>query len=425
MDLNTILKKTKSKSARIKRNREPVYIATAERPYEISTIKSIQREQKEAKKKLRQTRDKVETNLGQTRDKLKTNLRQNMVGFKPNLGQTRDKVETQLRTQLETKLRQTRDKIKIDIEGHKSFFSLIGLQRKTLLYIYNQCKLCRDKITSPLSIENVANHCNTSISSERKTLQRLEKKGYIIRKEFKNGRGGWTRYELEKDIFQEIFHCENNNQFEINLGQTRDKVETQLRTQLRTNVPSSSSYININNKTTTTELPSNWLEIELSNVSQFGFTKNHLWQLFRTGEHEPHIISESIEHFLFDLAHNHKAKDIKTNALSYFMGILTRVGVYAAPENYESPKDRAMRLYLEKKQVQQEKKATMEKECQQIAFQEWQDSLEDSEKEKLIPEAAKKMQIAGPKIAALRAHFENIIWPQKKNKMLEAIVGCA
>ena len=62
MDLNTILQKTKQKSDSIQRNRESVYIATAERPYELETSKVPQIEQKKHS-------DKLKTNRRQTGDK--------------------------------------------------------------------------------------------------------------------------------------------------------------------------------------------------------------------------------------------------------------------------------------------------------------------------------------------------------------------
>lgn len=150
-----------------------------------------------------------------------------------------------------------------------------------------------------------------------------------------------------------------------NLGQTEDKVSTQLRTELRTAASSSSSNISI---TTTTELPDEW-------------------------------------------------KEIKTNPLSYFMGIMKRVGVYAAPENYESEKDRALRIYIEAKKRQQEKQAAIEVEMIEVSYNEWISALTDDEKKSLLPDHVLKNKLEGPKIAALKMYFKQNIWPNKKNEI--------
>ena len=38
----------------------------------------------------------------------------------------------------------------------------------------------------------------------KNAIRRLEKKGFLVRIEFKNGRGGWTNYEVPDDIYESI-----------------------------------------------------------------------------------------------------------------------------------------------------------------------------------------------------------------------------
>ncbi len=375
---------------------------------------------------------KLEPNLSQSRAKLEpqleSNLRQSKVKLEPNLSQSRVKLRTQLEPQLEPNLSQCRAKLKSTPLLSESFFSLIGLQRKILIFIHNQCKICRDKVTFPLSIENIATHCNTTFSSARKALQRLEKKQFIIRKEFKNGRGGWTRYELPNNTFQELMQYENYGQtqskLEPNLSQSRAKLRTQLEPQLEPSSLSSSSNKIDNINTTTTALPESWSNLDFSIGQQFGFTNSHLIQLYKHGGIEAKMIQESIQHFAFDLEKNNKIKEIKTNPLSYFMGILKRVGAYAPPDNYESPKEEAMRIYLEKKKLLESKREVMEKEFLELSFKEWLNTLTENEIDHLIPYDVKKLKLEAPKKAALRTHFEKTIWVFKKVEMMNDILDC-
>jgi DNA-binding transcriptional regulator PaaX len=57
----------------------------------------------------------------------------------------------------------------------------------------------------------------------RTTIQRLEKKGCIRRIEFKNGRGGWTRYELPESIYHEVLRSETSNKPATNPQQSGNR----------------------------------------------------------------------------------------------------------------------------------------------------------------------------------------------------------
>ncbi len=291
---------------------------------------------------------------------------------------------------------------------------MIGLQRKITLFIYEICKISRSKITNALSIEHIADMCQTTKFSVRKTIQRLENKKIVTRNTFKNGRGGWTRYELSDVIFKEIMQEETQDKLRTNLGQSEDKVRPQLRTELRTTSSSSSSERN-----TTTELSEEWQTIDLSSLESIGLTFGHLTQLQRSGIESSEIIQDSINHFSYDLIHNSKAKEIKTTAIGYFMGIMKRAGLYTAPDNYESEKDRTLRIYMETKKRQQEKQMAVEAELIDLSYNEWSFGLTEDEKKSLLPEHTLNSKLEGPKIAALKTYFKKNIWPEKSKVMFQ------
>ena len=236
----------------------------------------------------RQSKDKVETQLGtkwrQTEDKVETVIHQN----RDSSLETRDKVETQPRTQLGTKWRQTEDKVETIAE----FSSLVGLQRTLVIFLYGSCKAARSYETEKLSIEHIAKSCETSVSSAKKTLQRLEQKSFLQRVKFKDGRGGWTIYELKNEVFQDLLRAETEDKLGTKWRQTEDKVGTQLETQPRTTPPYSSS-INLNINTNTIELP--------ENLRRFGISPTNLQNLINSGKAPQDVVERSLSALSFDV----------------------------------------------------------------------------------------------------------------------------
>jgi len=361
----------------------------------------------------KQTVNKLETNCKQIVNKLETNRKQTESSQNLNRKQTVSTTVNKTVNKLETNRKQTVNRININ-----SFSYLTGLQRSSILFIYEECKTNRSHITNFISLEHFAEHLKTSVKTTKTTIQRLVKKGCLLRTESKVGRGGVTRYMLTETVFQELLHSETVNKLETNRKQT---VSTTVSTTVNKPPSSSSNIYNI--KTTTTELPENWSNFDLSMGEVFGFTNNHLMQLYKHGGFEPKFIQESIQHFAFDLETNNKIKDIKTNPLSYFMGILKRVGSYAPPDNYESPREHGMRVYLEKQKVIEAKRAAMEKELLHLAFQNWIRGLTEHDKEQILPVEVKNMGLEAPKTAALRTHFEKTVWASKKEEIISEMMS--
>jgi hypothetical protein len=110
-----------------------------------------------------------------------------------------------------------------------------------------------------VAISNLAISIETTISAGRKAIQRLEDKGFIVRGSFKDGRGGWTKYELKEEVYKTLLLDNRMAKLEPNISQSRAKVDTQLEPQPEPSSPCSSSNLNINN-TTTTE-PDLWLSV--------------------------------------------------------------------------------------------------------------------------------------------------------------------
>ncbi len=293
----------------------------------------------------RQSKDKVETQLGtkwrQTRDKVETTN-----------PQTRDKVETQPETQVGTKWRQTRDKL----ETFAEFSSLVGLQRTLVIFLYGSCKAARSYETEKLSIEHIAKSCETSVSSAKKTLQRLEKKSFLQRIKFKDGRGGWTIYELKNEVFQDLLRAETEDKLGTKWRQSGDKVGTQLETQPRTTSPySSSSNLNIN--TNTIELP--------ENLRRFGISPTNLQNLINSGKATQDVVERSLAALSFDVEHG------KTGSLANILFGVLGTGREYISQKYSESLQKELDAELARIQQAEESQKKLAETKLQIQFREF------------------------------------------------------
>jgi predicted transcriptional regulator len=254
----------------------------------------------------------------------------------------------------------------IKTEPKTSFSSLIGLQREIVLLIHEICQTILEQQTNPLSLDFIATQCKCTKSTARKSIQRLEQKGIILRMSFKNGRGGWTKYQLLDQIYQEI-RMLKNQKLEPNLNQNRAKVEIELETELRSNILNSA-------KTATTELSPEW-DIDLANFEKFGFTRSHLRQLISLNKISDEDIKQSLIEFSYDFENNF-LPNIKTSKINMLMGLF-RAGQTYTSENYRTEQVQLIKLMAErakkKKEVQFDEKL--------IA---WTNMLTEDEQRKII-----------------------------------------
>lgn len=221
---------------------------------------------------------------------------------------------------------------------------------------------------------------------------------------------------------------------ESNRSQSEAKVGTQPEPQPEPHIPSSSRSIY---KTTTTEvvpivdqshrnLLVEWQDVDIEPLSSIGFTKNHLFQIASQNKLTFNLVQDSIYAFAFDLQENNKTKTIKGDPINYFMGILRNGRVYTFPSNYESPQDKAMRLYTEQIRIADQKRKLLEKEAIDLVFDDWFVKLTDAQKIEFLPKMFRhntdstKLEKNKMLKASARSHFEAEIWPDKKQEIIKS-----
>ena len=182
MDLTSLLNKTKEKSRKIKQNRPALNIATDDRPYdtEKSTANQLQSSLKVAS-------NQFQTNLKPVAD-MTSNLLQS--DFKPTTKQPQTSFKTDCKL--------------------ASFLKLVSLQKNLMIIFFQDCKKNGSRITEPFTLDYLFSLTNKPIKSIKSSCYRLENKMLVNRYQFKNGRGGWTRYEIPETVYREIYQLETD-----------------------------------------------------------------------------------------------------------------------------------------------------------------------------------------------------------------------
>lgn len=377
--------------------------------------------------KLSQTRAKVEPNSSQieakVEPKLESKLSQQTQQLEPSEApalKVEPKVEPQLKPKRKPVLSQTRAKVEPKPEANGGLQSLVGLQRQMLLFIYETCRGLGSKVSPPISIQNAATVTETTVAAARKAIQRLEEKGFIVRDQFKNGRGGWTCYKLPDSIYSQLLMNETRAKVEPNVSQTRAKVEPQPEPEVEPTPSSSSSvFSNSSNKTNTTtastEIPDEWKVVSWESIASIGFGKPQLRQIISLGQLNPSRLQRSIDALAFDISKN--GKKFQTGPLNAFMGILRKGLDYAPPENFIDPEEALLKEHLERVRQANEKKAALMYHLKEETFTLWFSELTAEDRLKLPAPKVPLQPGSEPDRAILRAYWEENIWPSELAKI--------
>lgn len=325
-----------------------------------------------------QNGNKADTNQTQTQHKPHTNYTQ-----KPDTNSTQsghedileysNQTQTQhkLNTKLNTHKTQSRHKVDTNSTQTTHISALIGVQRKMLLFLFDECKKARSRITEPLSIIHISQAMEIPTGSIKTSIARLREKQFLKISSFKNGRGGWSSYEIPDAAYKELLQMETQHKLHTNYTQTKHKVDTQPNTQLNTNGSSSSSDLNI--KETTTKLSEEW-NFDIREYKAFGFTATQVKQLAQLRVISAADVEQSLIEFSYDL-NNNALPPIKTNKLNFLMGLL-RAGQSYVSESYRNEEE-AIISEMASRAESRRKKILEDK------FVVWEASLTDEERKKI------------------------------------------
>ena len=314
--------------------------------------------------------------------------------------ETYNKLPTQPTTLSTTKLQQTPNKP----TTNSPFMALVGLQKKIVIFIYHLCRSQGTRMTDALSIFSISSACETSPRAAQETIRRLEQKSLVLRSSYKNGRGGWTKYELPEDVYKELFEFETYNKVTTNLQQTPSK----LTTEPTTRPLSSSSLINTtttgNKEAAASEISTFKIPEELRKL---GFSENHLAQLKRDSKLPLESILASIEALAYDLTFDDVRRKIRS-PIGLIMKLLKAGELYLSEKGFESESDRLFRECVQRAEKQKEEKTKLMEKFFDLKFEEW---IEPMATEDLLRISQPVGELKGPfHIQQLKEHFRKEIF---------------
>lgn len=280
---------------------------------------------------------------------------------------------TETRPKLDLKWTESGPKVDLNL----ALLSLSGKELEMVYFFHEECQKNGNLTTEKLSISYIKNKLNWTEIGTKRTIQRIFKKGILQKKFTKNGRGGWTIYELPKVIYFHILDEKSGPKVDLN-------------------EPSSSS-INIYTKNiTTTPLRSvdsietsadsvkTWEAIDFSLLTEIGFKEIHISQLLEKGDLTPEEVQESIFAFAYDLKHNPSLLKIKTTPLNLFLGILRRGCPYFPSKEYESE----IKRHYEKHKSEREARKLQDQQYldkhRRETFADWVEKLSLKEKSEIL-----------------------------------------
>ncbi len=343
----------------------------------------------------------IESNKGSNRVQLGFNKGSNEVQLESNQGS--------IRVQENSELGFITDRNLI----YKTMQKLSGNEKKIFFFSINLCAQKGGVSTGEINGNEFTKIIGTTRNGRETALKRLCKRGLIQREKIRRGVGGAISIMTSELIKTDALNYLNTNlageELLTNLGTNRVPLEFN-------NPLYSSSSIIINKNTTTNANPKNlseeWAAIDFSALEHISFSATQLRQL--VDKNIPDAVQESINHFAYELEHN---PDKYKAPLNVLMGVLRKGNTWTAPKGYESPKDKALREYTERKKAEVEKRNQMISDLMEAEFSNWQATLTDEETKNIIPDHVRNSRLLPAITSSLKTHFkEHILIPRLKEE---------
>ena len=181
------------------------------------------------------------------------------------------------------------------------FESLVGNEKNLLLLIFKECLRIGSLISPEITLSHINESLEISSGVAKMVIHRLVKKDVIKRENSKTGRGGWIKFSIQKELYQDLRIRESDNKEITNGYQSDNKRVTKRVTEQITKSPYSSSN-DLNNITTNTGGSNISAELSLPiNLARFGISQNNLQKLIDEGLCNFEVVQKSVEALSFDV----------------------------------------------------------------------------------------------------------------------------
>ncbi len=298
------------------------------------------------------------------------------------------------------------------------FESLVGHERNLLLLIFRECLRIASLVSPELTLAYISEVLKCTPGTAKSAVGRLVEKGFVSRASSKTGRGGWIKFGISKELYQDLRIRETDSK-QVAIRQQTDSKQVAQQVAQRIAEPSSSSRdLLLNKESTTTQLGAELSTLDLSRVQPFGIT---LSVITRCVELYPLLRPEQLEVLVFRFAEFTKdPKNKVQNARGFFISLAEQASKGQVPlDHIETPDERLMRLFIEQQKEAKARRIDVERAAQDVACETWLETLTLEMKLTLIPETSILKAGSAPHTAMLKNHFVENVWPQRRAKILE------
>jgi hypothetical protein len=260
--------------------------------------------------------------------------------------------------------------------------SVSGKSRELLFFLYKKTLNSRERcITDELSVYDLSDGFSAGESSPKQThdnLRTLKENQVIFLQESKRGRGGWSRYRINRHIFEQIITMERPLHVQ-NARATRPVLEAAHAT-ANPSLSSKEAF----------EADSAWRSISIDEARAFAFSETHLWQLYDGQIHENEkssgrlpLTAEQVQNSIDAWVHARKSG--KSDAgITVFMGVVRNRKEWLPVEGFRSRKtiEAEVRAKVAAEEVEALRRA--EEAERQLAFLKWKNGLSTEVQRQLV-----------------------------------------
>ena len=263
----------------------------------------------------------------------------------------------------------------LKVGQNQDISQVIGLQKNLLNFIFNNCVNNGSKESPYYSAGHLAHYLEVSNDSIKSAIRQLRIKGLLEKTNFKDGRGGGTKFLIPDLIYRDLL-SESRLKVEQKQVISGLKVGLEVGQQVGQSLPSSSSF----NITTTNYKADALAKIELTEtLTSIGFNQGHIEQLLRDSSLTPEEIQNSLNAFAFDLGFEDVKRKVRS-PIGLIMKLLKNGQAYISEKGYESEEDRLYRELIERADKKNEEKKNLKAKLFEVKFEEWLENISDDDK---------------------------------------------
>jgi predicted transcriptional regulator len=299
------------------------------------------------------------------------------------------------------------------------FEALSGHEKKLLLLIFKECLRTGSLQSPPITLSHISESLETTSGTAKSAINRLIKKGFTWRYQSKTGRGGWIKFGLLKEHYQDLRIRETDSKEIANGYQTDSKRVAERVAEQIASASSSSSILN-NKRTTTTGEDDfeTWLaEIDFSVYSP-QITPSLVRRCF---ELHPNLKPIEFEKLLSRFSvHLHSKNNGVKNARGLLISFAGQLAKGQVPlEEIEAPEDVLARKWIEEMKQAKAERNNLEKEACDLGFEEWFEGVSQESKDQLAPPNSVMPSGHPTQKMFLKSHFIERVWPEQKQILIQ------